>query len=231
MLLKIIILTPLVFAFQIQLTNYITGNDTNHIHGLENVNLSDFNIAATGDWSCTHNTKNTVENIIDKNPELVLGLGDYAYRNDATCWLEIIKPIESKIKIAIGNHDNKATVDGIKVPSKERLEQYMNQFNLTEQFYSFDYQNVHFLAISTEDSYEKNSMQYRFVQNDLKNAASSNNTDWIVVFRSEEHTSELQSLAYLVCRLLLEKKKYRSFCWLRFTGLTCRNCRHRAGMR
>src|SRR2546425_8436001 len=29
--------------------------------------------------------------------------------------------------------------------------------------------------------------------------------DW--VFRSEEHTSELQSLAYPVCRLLLEKKK------------------------
>src|SRR2546425_2890260 len=28
-----------------------------------------------------------------------------------------------------------------------------------------------------------------------------------VAFRSEEHTSELQSLAYLVCRLLLEKKK------------------------
>src|SRR2546425_6751089 len=26
-------------------------------------------------------------------------------------------------------------------------------------------------------------------------------------WRSEEHTSELQSLAYLVCRLLLEKKK------------------------
>src|SRR5229473_7342641 len=29
-------------------------------------------------------------------------------------------------------------------------------------------------------------------------------TFWL---RSEEHTSELQSLAYLVCRLLLEKKK------------------------
>src|SRR2546425_2881204 len=28
-----------------------------------------------------------------------------------------------------------------------------------------------------------------------------------LVGRSEEHTSELQSLAYLVCRLLLEKKK------------------------
>src|SRR2546425_5327161 len=29
----------------------------------------------------------------------------------------------------------------------------------------------------------------------------------LLVVRSEEHTSELQSLAYLVCRLLLEKKK------------------------
>src|SRR5256714_4358259 len=32
--------------------------------------------------------------------------------------------------------------------------------------------------------------------------------DWLgAMKRSEEHTSELQSLAYLVCRLLLEKKK------------------------
>src|SRR5205823_13612116 len=30
---------------------------------------------------------------------------------------------------------------------------------------------------------------------------------WPSRMRSEEHTSELQSLAYLVCRLLLEKKK------------------------
>src|SRR5687767_9656624 len=30
---------------------------------------------------------------------------------------------------------------------------------------------------------------------------------WHSPLRSEEHTSELQSLAYLVCRLLLEKKK------------------------
>src|SRR3712207_8147596 len=30
-------------------------------------------------------------------------------------------------------------------------------------------------------------------------------------FRSEEHTSELQSRQYLVCRLLLEKKKKKKF--------------------
>src|SRR2546423_12050625 len=41
--------------------------------------------------------------------------------------------------------------------------------------------------------------------------------------RSEEHTSELQSLAYLVCRLLLEKKKihHRSFERLNFFAHSC----------
>src|SRR3712207_7547243 len=32
---------------------------------------------------------------------------------------------------------------------------------------------------------------------------------WFI--RSEEHTSELQSRQYLVCRLLLEKKKYEDY--------------------
>src|SRR3712207_7101840 len=33
----------------------------------------------------------------------------------------------------------------------------------------------------------------------------------ILILRSEEHTSELQSRQYLVCRLLLEKKKDHTF--------------------
>src|SRR2546425_7750514 len=36
---------------------------------------------------------------------------------------------------------------------------------------------------------------------------TDNRVDLMLRERSEEHTSELQSLAYLVCRLLLEKKK------------------------
>src|SRR3989442_1347414 len=34
----------------------------------------------------------------------------------------------------------------------------------------------------------------------------------LIVSRSEEHTSELQSRPHLVCRLLLEKKKQRFLC-------------------
>src|SRR2546425_4042120 len=45
----------------------------------------------------------------------------------------------------------------------------------------------------------------RFVPFELERWQST----WENRVRSEEHTSELQSLAYLVCRLLLEKKKRR----------------------
>src|SRR5687767_15767814 len=41
------------------------------------------------------------------------------------------------------------------------------------------------------------------------------------IHRSEEHTSELQSLAYLVCRLLLEKKKHLNFQHLLITIQSC----------
>src|SRR2546425_8295547 len=42
---------------------------------------------------------------------------------------------------------------------------------------------------------------------DLAEAEEADGIGVVPVARSEEHTSELQSLAYLVCRLLLEKKK------------------------
>src|SRR2546425_6148583 len=41
----------------------------------------------------------------------------------------------------------------------------------------------------------------------MKSSAPKRRGSGRSVERSEEHTSELQSLAYLVCRLLLEKKK------------------------
>src|SRR5437016_1600820 len=41
-------------------------------------------------------------------------------------------------------------------------------------------------------------------------AARSEYEAGVVLHRSEEHTSELQSLTNLVCRLLLEKKKHKN---------------------
>ncbi len=136
--------------------------------------VSDFNFAAVGDWGCTPNTNNTVNNIVGKNPALVLDLGDYSYNTTSDdCWFKIVKPIEDRMKIAIGNHDHMAL---------GQLYRYMNSFGLTEQYYSFNYKNIHFLALSTETPFTVNSAQYKFVNNDLSKTASNPNIDWIIVY-------------------------------------------------
>ena len=133
---------------------------------------SDFNFAAAGDWACTSKAKDTVENIIDQNPELVLALGDLSYDSSAKCWLKIIKPIAEKTKIAFGNHESE---------SSKKLD-YMKFFHLEKQYYSFNYQNVHFLALSTEIPYDEGSKQYKFAEKDLEQYSKDPSIDWIIVF-------------------------------------------------
>src|SRR5258707_6623255 len=43
----------------------------------------------------------------------------------------------------------------------------------------------------------------------------------IIEWRSEEHTSELQSRQYLVCRLLLEKKNIKTTCLVTCSTYCC----------
>jgi hypothetical protein len=132
---------------------------------------SSFNFAAVGDTNCNSNTEDVVEDIQAKAPEIVMGLGDYIYNSDsADCWLEIVEPIDNIMKIAIGNHETGAI-----------LTELMEHYGLTDQYYSFDYQNVHFTVMSDYVPDEIGSEQYRFVQNDLAKAAADPNIDWIVV--------------------------------------------------
>ena len=49
----------------------------------DNKGNSIFNFVAVGDWDCTSETEDTVDNIIDQDPELVLALGDFSYSGDA----------------------------------------------------------------------------------------------------------------------------------------------------
>jgi Calcineurin-like phosphoesterase len=137
----------------------------------------DFNFGAVGDWGCTSNANSTAMNMIEKGIELNLGLGDYSYKPIAKCWLDIIQPIFNKTKISMGNND--------------KVQQYMNIFNLTRQYYYFDIQNVHFLALSTELQNESEKVdQLNFVINDLRNASSNPAIDWIVVyFHRQTYTS------------------------------------------
>ena len=129
-----------------------------------------FNIVAVGDWDCTGETEDTVENIVEQDPELVLALGDFSYNGDAECWLEMIEPISNKTKIVFGNHER-----GLE-------EKYMEFFGLKEQYYSFNYKNIHFLALSTETDYDDDSEQYEFAISDLEKYSKDPFIDWIIVF-------------------------------------------------
>ncbi|MBD0360954.1 MAG: metallophosphoesterase, partial [Nitrososphaeraceae archaeon] len=153
--------------------------------------LSDFNFAAVGDWECTSHTIDTVNNILDKKPELVIGLGDFSYKPTTDCWFKIVDPIDEIMKISIGNHDEDSSAE---------LDSLMSHFNLTKPYYSFDYQNVHFTIIYTslgETSSDrlnvplrKDSEQYKFINDDLAKASTDPNIDWIVaVYHKFAYTS------------------------------------------
>src|SRR2546425_7731744 len=58
-----------------------------------------------------------------------------------------------------------------------------------------------------------------YMLRDLDHRITRPQVGWHLDQRSEEHTSELQSLAYLVCRLLLEKKKKKQTSMLCQIGL------------
>ncbi len=135
-----------------------------------------FNFAAAGDWGCNSNAEKNVQSILSKETELVLGLGDYSYEADADCWLDTISPINSKMKITIGNHDSEEE------ESTALTGQYLNHFKLSKQYYSFNKGNVFFLVMSTQDSYSKNSEQFNFVKQELEKASKDPNIDWIVVY-------------------------------------------------
>ena len=128
-------------------------------------------IVAAGDWGCSKNTEETIKLVKSMNPQLLLALGDYSYEKTATCWMNLIKPVDSITKINIGNHDES---DGL-------LNTYLSHFGLSKQFYSNDIKNVHVLTMSTEEKFETDSEQYSFVVNDLRNAANNPDIKWIIV--------------------------------------------------
>jgi Concanavalin A-like lectin/glucanases superfamily/Calcineurin-like phosphoesterase len=132
--------------------------------------MPDFNFVALGDWGCQMTTRNNLNHVIDKKPVLILGLGDYSYNSTADCWLDMVASVDKKIKVTLGNHD------------RIYSNQVMDHFNLSKPYYSFNFQNTHFAALSTEIPYDEGSEQYAFIKNDLARADSDLSIKWIIVF-------------------------------------------------
>jgi predicted phosphodiesterase len=132
-----------------------------------------FNFAAAGDFGCSENTNNTVANMQRQEPELVITLGDLSYHSTADCWFDIMTPLKGKFMMTFGHHD---TEDG-----QAKMNQYLDSFGLEKPYYSYHYNNVHFLIMSAQSVFYKGSDQYNFVLQDLKKASENEDVDWIIV--------------------------------------------------
>lgn len=133
----------------------------------------DFNFAAAGDFGCSENARNTVRNMEDKKPEVVLPLGDLSYQTTANCWFDLMTPLKGKIMITLGYHD---VNDG-----QAKLNQYINGFKIDKHYYSYDYNKVHFVVMASESKFQNGSKQFSFVKQDLEEASKNNDINWIVV--------------------------------------------------
>jgi hypothetical protein len=137
-------------------------------------NEQGFSIAAVGDLGCTSEVSRTVNHINNQSVQLILALGDLSYqRESADCWFDIVAPVDKIMKIALGDQDYRA--DSV-------LRQYKTHFNISRDYYSFDYKYVHFVALATEIPYDNNSPQYKFIKNDLEAASQNPDVKWIVVY-------------------------------------------------
>ncbi len=139
---------------------------------------SEFDFVIAGDYGCDSKTRQTIDGMEDEDPDLVFALGDLSEVKDSDCFFDIISNLDDdgRFKVALGDDDTGST----------RYGDYIRHFDLESPFYSFDYQNVHFLAMSTGKGsvipYVNGSEQYQFIQDDLNKAANNPNIDWIIVY-------------------------------------------------
>ena len=131
------------------------------------------NIAAVGDIALTKNSLETLQSLNSIDPEIILFLGDLSYTTYNE-WIEFTNFLEKeKTFITIGYDD------------LEYQEEYLAYYDIENVFYSFDFENVHFVTISAEQSYSKGSEQYNFLKSDLANTALDENIDWIIFWLHE----------------------------------------------
>ncbi|EFA76932.1 hypothetical protein PPL_09684 [Heterostelium album PN500] len=167
-------------------------NFTTHLE--DDGTFTPFTFVSYGDMGLGGGFNFTIANIVNRIDELsfALHIGDIAYADirdagellfgNQTVWNEFLAeltPISTKIPYmtAIGNHDLFSIASGV-----YRKTFLMPGSNDGKTWYSFDYNGVHFVAVSTEHDYIPTSSQYRWLENELKNFRENNPTGWLIVY-------------------------------------------------
>jgi len=131
------------------------------------------NFTVTADLSPTPETEKNLKNIHNAEPEIILFAGDLMNDNGPPKkWFEMTEFLDNeKIHVAIGNHDI----------IKDHKNQYLRYYDLEKSYYSFDYENVHFIILDTEEPITSPSEQFNFLLSDLESTKNDSEINWIIV--------------------------------------------------
>ena len=138
-----------------------------------------FDFAVYGDSRTGHaNHQAVVDQIVAKDPDFVLHTGDFVGSGDQVAdwnmFQSIASPLLSKTPPtgftrsffpAIGNHD---------LP----IANYFSVFSMSDYYYSFEYEDFHFISLNSEELYAVGSTQYNWLTSDLNSVQNKN----IIVF-------------------------------------------------
>jgi 3',5'-cyclic AMP phosphodiesterase CpdA len=137
------------------------------------LNEQKIKIVAAGDFGCRPVAQNNINQIELQKPDIFLVLGDLSYEPTMDCWYSMTKGLDSKIKIAIGNHEDYE--EKAKGGSKELKDSLLKHYNLQNSYYSFDYGNVHFLVLDTQLEFSLDI--FKILDEDEKEENNDNNKD------------------------------------------------------
>ncbi len=149
-------------------------DNSNSINQNQTINEQKIKIVAAGDFGCRPVAQNNIKQIELQKPDIFLALGDLTYEPTADCWYAMTNALDSKTKIAIGNHEDEEEKE--KGGSKELKDSLLEHYNLQNSYYSFDYGNVHFLVLDTQLEFSLNVFQ-AFQEEEKENDYDNNNKD------------------------------------------------------
>eukprot|EP01133_Synstelium_polycarpum_P005697 gene5697-6581_t len=156
-----------------------------------------FSFAAYGDMGALTDTE-TIEHLLEirSNLSFALHVGDIAYADltgaesllfgNQSVWTEFlteVEPVTSVLPYMLcpGNHD---TWYDLQIYSKTFQ---MPQAHKDGTWYSYDYNGVHFITISSEQDFIPLSPQHSWIEADLKAYRSANPTGWIIAYSHKPH--------------------------------------------
>jgi len=149
-----------------------------------------FTFIAIGDNGHTENAVNVINAIVKdyyyiKPYDMVVSVGDLSYADGYQPywddWGRILEPISKNIPYmtCVGNHEAERNEH---LPFLKRLRMPANESNSDggNLWFSFDYSYAHFIMISSEDPYLRNSAQYNWIKSDVKKI-NRKKTPWFIV--------------------------------------------------